>query len=250
MKFLHDRRTAGVLALLSATIGAAALFFGIAPAHAGYPCNDQPAPQDTHVNISNEVFVGVDTNPGVFSNWVWVCAGAPGGEGNQRFVVVTAADPSGGGGPGMTVQSGGCTGVVGGQGFPPGCTYLVRPVGFDTSPWTGVDLPADGNGVTGAGAGTGTCLWLESTSATCPFGGVTIATASVAEGDVSLTWGTNSGCVTAAGNPCITTAPNGAGVSVAKGDPWRPTVDATVASTVPVTVDVGQCIGFHAPPGC
>ena len=251
MKLLHSKR-AGVLALVGAVLGAAAQFFGMGAAEAGYPCNDQPAPQDTTVNISNQVYVGTDFTPTLYpAQWFWVCVGAPGGEGNQRFVAVTVSDPGGGGNNGLIVESGGCTGVTGGQGYPPGCTYLVRPIGFDLNPSAGVDVPVvDGTGTTGGGANAGACLWLESTTPNCSIA-ASIANVTVAEGDVSANPMVNpGGCVTAAGNPCIVNTPAGAGVSVAKGDPGRATVNGTVAGTVPVTVDAGQCVGYNAPPGC
>jgi hypothetical protein len=252
MRFLHDKRRAGVVAVIGAVVGSAALFFGLGAAQAGYPCNDQPAPQDTTVNVSNEVYVGVDITPSLYpAQWAWVCVGAPGGEANQKFVAVTVSDPYGGGSPGLIVESGGCTGIVGGQGYPPGCTYLVRPVGFDANPFVGIDVPvADGTGTTGAGGSAGTCLWLESTTPDCSVG-ATITNVTIAEGDVSANPMTNpGGCVTAAGNPCLVTAPAGAGVSIAKGDPGRATVDGTLAGAVPITFDAGQCVGYNAPPGC
>lgn len=246
MTFLLDKRRAAVAALLLTMLGAAALFFA-AEAHAGYPCNDEPAPKDTTVNVNNETFVAVETNsatgPHPGNEFVRVCAAPTGGEANQKWVAVTGYDPGGSSTPGYAVQSGGCNGLPGAPGYPPGCNYLLQQTGAN------VGVPTTSTTTSGAapggslGTGTGTCAYVNGTPA-CP-GGLTVAGVNVATGDASVTPKVNpGGCVTAFGNPCYTTAPAGAGLAVAKGDPVNDTVSTTVVGT-PVSRDVGDCYGYN-----
>lgn len=248
MKFI-DKRRAGVFAVLAALIGAVALFFGAGSANANsYPCSETEG-QDIWVNAAG-TYAGVDPG-GDATGWLWACVAPTGGEANQKWVVVTAGDP-GGGGPGATVQSSGCTGVVPGDPAWPGCTWLLKPTGADTNPTTVADAPGDSNGKTGGSVGAGTCVYANSTTPNCPFGGLSIAGATFAEGDASVGTHLNpGGCVTVAGG-CVTTVPSGVGVSAFKGDPANPTIDANVANgTLIVTEDLGDCyVGVNAPSDC
>lgn len=187
MKFLKDKRRAGIIGVLAALLGTGSLFIGAGTAQAGYPCNDNPFPQDTNVNVSNTVFVGADTgatNPGNGAGWLWVCVGAPGGEASQKWVLVTTGDPAQPG-PGFTVRAGGCTGVLSGDPFGPGCTYLLEPVGANVELVPSPNSPGGGNGTGGVvRAGPGTCVWLHNTTPFCPVGGITVAGVTVNETDL------------------------------------------------------------------
>lgn len=252
MKSLHDRKRTGVVALLSVFLGAAALFFGVGAAHAGYPCNDDSAPQDTTLNVNNQTFVGVDTNLTTGSPttpWVWACAAATGGEGSQKFVVVTA-NPTGSA-PGYTVQAGGCTGVVGGDPYGPGCTYLVKPTGAQADPVVTPNAPGGSTAGSGASAATGptTCTWING-AMSCP-GSLTLGGVTVNEGDASVpgVHTTPGSCVTVGGG-CPATVPSGAGVDAFEGDSSNDTVTVEVLGSR-TSRDLGDCyVGVNAPSAC
>jgi hypothetical protein len=180
MKATHKKR-AGALAVLVTLLGTAAFFLGSGAADANtFPCSETEG-QDIWVNAAG-TYAGVDPGGGNVG-WVWVCVAPTGGEASQRWVVFTPLDP-GPGGPGVAVRVGGCTGIVPGDPFPYGCTYLVEPTGVDTDPTTSIEPPTDGDGVTGAGVGTGACVYVNSTTPTaCPLGGTLVGLA-VAENDV------------------------------------------------------------------
>ena len=121
---------------------------------------------------------------------------------------------------------------------------------------TGVDVSYPVTTTTSSGAtpggsmatGSGTCTYVNGTSLYCPSG-TNVAGVNVATGDASVNPATNPGaCITAFGNPCWTTAPSGAGVSVAKGDSSNDTVSTTVLGT-PVREDLGDCYAYNMPPG-
>lgn len=247
MSFIDNKR-AGVLAVIGTTIGAAALVFGPGAAHAGYPCNDQGVPSDVAITTNGGTFVGLDT-PSTAPNdprLVFACVAPTGGESNQKWVAVMASDPSGGA-PGAVMEAGGCTGVVPGDPFALGCTYLLKPTGAEAA------APATSTTTSGAtpggstATGSGTCVYVNGTTPRpelCP-GSANVAGVNVATGDASVTTKTTpGGCITAFGNPCYTTAPAGAGVVVAKGDTSNDTVSTTVAGT-PVKRDLGDCYGYN-----
>lgn len=245
MQFLHDRKRAGVIAVATGLLGAAALFFGMGAANAAYPCNDDSAPQDTTVNVNNQTFVGVDTNLTTGSPttpWVWACAAATGGEGNQRFVVVTAnpSSPT----TGYTVQAGGCTGVVGGDPYGPGCTYLLKSTGADVgNPATSLTTSGSRPNAS-AGLGSGTCTYANGTP-TCPVGGFTIAGVTVNEADLipTVTPYTPTPPCTGINNTCI---PVGATVEVGQ-DTSNPAIRVATLAATPTDVDTGpQCVQVNA----
>jgi hypothetical protein len=127
------------------------------------------------------------------------------------------------------------------------------PLGFGR---TGIDVSYPVTTTTSSGAtpggstatGSGTCTYVNGTSPLCPSG-ADVARVNVATGDASVNPMTNpGGCITAFGNPCWTTAPNGAAVSVAEGDPTNDTVSTTVLGT-PVRLDLGDCYGYNMPSG-
>jgi len=182
MKFLFQGKRAGIVVLASALLGAAALTMGAGTAGAHtFPCSETDN-QDIYVNAAG-TYAGVDPGGGNIG-WVWVCAAPTGGASNQSWVVVTTHDPSSGG-PGGVVQVGGCTGVVPGDPFPYGCTYLVEPTGVDPNLTPTVDppTPVDGNNVVGGGIDGNPCVYANDTSPACPFGGRVVGVF-VAENDV------------------------------------------------------------------
>ena len=246
MSFLLEKRRIGAVTVLVALVGMVSLLFGPDSARAATgPCDDDAIPTDIWVNVGGLVFVGAQpySSGGVIATpsytGAWVCLTPPG---NAFAIEFLDNDAS---------KTGGVVWVYQCDHPMTTCNKAVDWTGADIDVVTAIDVPGDANGTVGGavGAGPGSCIYVNSTTPSCSLTGSAVVGVTVAEGDVSVTPSTRTGCVTAAGNPCLATAPAGVGVAVAEGDPSRNTVEGTVAST-PVTADLGQCVGFNAPPGC
>lgn len=86
----------------------------------------------------------------------------------------------------------------------------------------------------------------------CPGVGATVADTDLATDDVQVEYRTTlDACVGAAGNPCLTTAPSSAAVTVGGGDADNSTVDGTLLGNIPVTYDTGKiCVVSYNRPDC
>lgn len=257
MKFLHDKRRAGILALLTALLGAA-FFFGIGAANAApaSPCHDGPWPiPDFQITTGTgpfSTYAGTDifTNGPFGPNGAWVCFSPTGGEPEQSFVVATAdaGDPTSGP-AGATVMAGHCSPAPVG---PPGgwaCNYIAGPTGATVDPTTSANQPYDSTTGTGGsvGAGSGTCVYVNGSPTPECQPGFEVAGLTVNEGDaaVGYAYKLDGGWVTVGGVDVVQ-LPYGAGVEVGRGtNSSADTVDGSVAG-VDVTADVGGCyVGYN-----
>lgn len=167
-------RRVGVIAVSSVFLSAAALVIGAGAASAGR-CDDEPAPGDVWVNVSNEVIVGVDpfVTPGGIN--LWVCEHVSAAPATWRDVTVGVWDPNTST-PGQTVDVYACDAAT--------CGYVVAPTGAEVELVPVIEPPTDADGVTGAtvGAGPSTCVYVASTTPSCSS--LAVASVIVAEGDV------------------------------------------------------------------
>src|SRR5688572_6106067 len=240
MRFLLEKRRAAVAALV-ALLGATALFLGASGAGASsYPCSDTDG-QDLSANLAG-TYAGVDPG-GANGGWVWVCAAPTGGEGSQRWVVVTTGDP-GGAGTGVAVQAGGCTGVVGGDPFGPGCTYLLKPTGaeVDASALAEPNGLGGGDGTGGVVGTPGTCTYVDG-STDCGSSGH-LVDVTVAEGDLPEVH-TAPGCVNVNGT-CTAPSVSGANVTVF-GDTGNETVYVDTIAGGFSDEHGSTCVGVNDP---
>jgi hypothetical protein len=253
MRFLHDKRQTGVLALLATLLGAAAVFFGAGGASASSdPCNNEPWGVGTDKDLTvtagsgpTAVFAGVDPNLNENGYYgTYVCAGAPNGEATQVGAAASVSHPSTD--PvGATVQTHQChTPLPDVWGS---CGWLTAPTGAFVDPTTTTNAPGDGDSTSNASAGTGsgTCAHVNSTTPTCPLGtGATLAGVTVREGDLPTVTPTNSTpppVCTGVNNTCP-----GAYVIVG-GDTGNDTVDTTVAVVGRVHPDVPRtCVQVNS----
>ncbi len=242
MNVLMDKKRAAVVALLTVLLGTAALFVGAGSAQAFESCNDEPFPHDVQVDVSNGALVGVDHtvgSPRPFGLWVCLRWGTDTTTWHNAGVNVDDPSPST---PGATATVVDCTYDY--------CDEPVGATGAEVDPTTTTDAPLSGGTTTGgsAGIGSGTCVYADGTP-TCPVTSTTLVSVTVNEADVAIGTHPNTGCVTAVGNPCVTTVPTGMGVSYLKGDPANDTVTAEVAG-IPHSQDLGDCAGVNSGPGC
>src|SRR5687768_12143162 len=129
MKLLHDKRRTGVLALLTALLGAGALFFGLGAAEATTPCTNTPG-NDATVDAFGLASAGISTeSTSSFTN-VWVCATPPG-----TSTEANVTDPNSGT-PGRVVYSRHCNSHL------TTCTTLVN--------WTGAEVAVPSTSTTTA----------------------------------------------------------------------------------------------------
>jgi hypothetical protein len=246
------------IAGIAAGLVAAALSVGAGGASAAsLPCNDQPWGVGTY----NDLWVAAGSGPlGVFAGadpnlnengyyGTYVCAGAPYGESSQVAVAVSASNPSTSP-AGATVQAHQCYTPLPDVWGP--CGWLVQPTGAYVDPATTTNAPLNsttaGSGGT-VGLGSGTCVHVNNTSGTCPFG-FTVGGVTVNESDalVPTTHPNAGGCVTVGGS-CLTTVPSGMGVNVLSGDSSNDTVTVQ-AGPVSRSEDLGGCYGVNAGTGC
>lgn len=253
MKFLHDKRRAGILAVLGTLIGAAALILGGGAANAtSFPCSDDPWGVGTYNDLwatvgsgPSSAFVGADPNVNENGHYAtYVCVGAPNGEASQVAVAAGITDPFTST-PGTTAQVFQCYAplpgdVVDGS----GCRWIVEPTGARVDPAVTTNGPGATTSGTGGsvGAGPGTCASVNSTSPTCP-GVLTVAGVTVHEGDLpsaQTTSTTPPPACTGVNNSCP-----GAFVIVG-GDTGNDTVETTVAGA-PVHRDVPrECVQVNS----
>lgn len=254
MTSVLDKKRAVLLALVVALAATFAVLVGAGKAHAAWPCRDQPPPQDTTVNINNDTYAGVDVyNTGSTSgaHGFWVCVAPTGGEPNQKVVLVTVEDPGTNPAPGATVNVGAC-GLTGLSPSPHpwmapcGANYTLAPTGAEVgTPAT--SLTTSGSRPSGSvGTGTGTCVYANSPSGTCPSG-VKVAGITVNEADLipSVTPSTPTPPCTGINNTCI---PLGATVRIFQ-DTSNPTATVETAATPATNVEVapsGTCVQVNA----
>ena len=253
MKFLHDKRRAGVIAVLGTLIGAAALIVGGGAANAtSFPCSDDPWGVGTYNDLwvtvgsgPNQVFVGADPNVNENRHYAtYVCVGAPHGEASQVALAVGITEPTTSP-AGVTAQAFQCYAplpgdVVDGS----GCRWIVEPTGAQVDPAASTNGPGATTPGTGGsvGTGSGTCAYVNSTSPICP-GATTLAAVTIHEGDLPsarTTSTTPPPQCTGVNNSCP-----GAYVIVG-GDPGNNTIDTTVAGA-PVNRDVPRnCVQVNS----
>lgn len=239
MTFLQDKRRAGIIAVLATLIGAAALFFGIGAASAAPPNNSACRTDgfgDATVDVPGVMYATADTYALGSANAqaFWVCLVPP----DVGFGVDSLdPDPSNPAGWGFLVKA--CAVPAG-----VACHTVVGMTGAEVGvPTTGTTTSGSTPGGS-AGTGTGTCVYVDGTTpapgTTCRSG-LTVAGVNVATGDAKVSTRTVAGgCVGAAGNPCITTVPSGAAVTVGGGDSTNDTVNGDVAVVGPVNHDIGK----------
>jgi hypothetical protein len=236
------KRRGGIVALIGMVIGAAALIIGAGSASANsWPCSDQSPPQDTHVTVNNDTYVGVDLAPNLVAPGpgeyphAWACVAPTGGEASQSWVNLWLSPTASG--TGEVVTSSGCFSAA------LGCRSVLDATGASVAtPSTTTSTSTSKPGGT-VGSGSGTCVYVNGTTpapgTTCPSG-LTIAGVSIATGDANVSTRTvPGGCIGGAGNPCITTVPSGAAVTAGGGDGSNDTVATDVAGT-PVKRDVAK----------
>jgi len=220
MKFLHDKRRAGVLALLSTLLGAAALFFGLGAAEATTPCTNTPG-NDATLDAFGLASAGVSTESTTSFTNVWVCATPPG-----TSTEANVTDPNSGT-PGKVVYSRHCDSHL------TTCTTLVNWTGAEVGvPSTSTNAPLNGTtaGSGGSlGSGPGTCAYVNSSTPICPLGGITVAGVTVNEADLVpvVTPITPTPPCTGVNNTCV---PAGGTVRIFQ-DRTAPTVSATTGVT-------------------
>ena len=266
MKFLYDKRRAGVLALLTVTLG----LFGAGAAFAGGDAEPNAVcrngtPNETTVpgtsfgfesgtSPSGETGVTVcysDSLNGTPSQvaggfvhvrqdqdgdtYLW-CAGDPSGDVTANCFsdgYVRTTDPNTGA-PGATASA---KVIL--------TTTAVGQTGAEVDPAVAANEPYDATTGTGgsAGAGPSTCVYVNGAAPTCP-GGFTIAGLTVNEGDAAATfvYNPNGPWVTAGGPGGVgVQLPYGFGVMVGRGtNSSADTVDVSVADQH-ITEDVGGC---------
>jgi len=221
MKFLHNRRRTGVLALLSVLLGAAALMFGIGGAGADTCQTTTGSLGDATLYVPGVIGVDLDTehvgssrDPGF-----WACAVPP----NQGAGV--GIRDNNGSTTGRQLEATTCGTLLG------GCT-TVEDTGDEVDPATSVNQLGGGDG-TGAWAGTGDgggCVYING-APDCPIlPNRTIAGVTVAEGDLPTVEPTTT---VSPGTPCAVGVNNTCpGLRVrSQDDPDTATVDIDLGIT-------------------
>lgn len=239
---IADRKRAGVVALLAVLTGAASLMFGAgqASANASY-CRTDGTAGDATIHLPGVAFVQVDQHDigSPTSEGIWVCVVPP-----DQGAGVGMRDP--GGAPGFVFGTETCGTLT--TTYPDRCVGLRNATGVEVgTPTTSLDAPFTGaSGSSGAvGTGSGTCVYIDSYTGSCPLGGVSLAGVTVAEGDlmpsVTPTSTTPPPACTGINNTCP-------GATVRTGsDPATPTVQADVLGTTLVRQDVGgQCVQVNS----
>lgn len=239
MNFLKDKRRAGVIGLLAALLGAAALMVSAGTAGAAIGrCDDEPVPNDVWVNAGNQVIVGVDQSVTSGEVTLWTCEHVSPAPATWRDVKVTVGqqDPSK---PGGTVDVAMCDVAA--------CGTVLAPTGAEVDPATTTNAPLGGASGSGgsAGVGSGTCTWVNG-SRSCPFGGITVAIVTVNEADLVPAVETTS---TSPPPPCTGINNTCPGARVRTKDDPAPTVDVNVLGITGATWNhslAPQCVQVNS----
>lgn len=237
MKFLCDRRRAGVLALFTALLGAAALMLGVGGAGADTCGTTNGSLGDATVYVAGVVAADLDANTvGASDPGFWLCVAPPG-----QGLGVGVHDASKGA-AGYQVDFLACGSLT------PGCMGF-EDTGAEVEPATSTSLVGPTPSAS-AGSGAGTCVYANG-SPTCP-GPTPLVGTSVATGDLpqpTATGGTTVCVGVQVGATCVgtvVTVPTTATVTVG-GDTGNDTAEVEVAGTSH-PVNIGrECVGTPMP---
>lgn len=171
---------------------------GSADATAAY-CRTDGTLGDATVHLPGVVFAQLDTGASTSptQGGFWLCVIPP-----EQGVGVGVRDlqPT----PGVQVGAESCGTLT--TSHPDRCVGPRRATGAEVDPVTALEPPNDGNGRTGAtvGAGPNTCVYADSWTPTTCTGPLTVASVTIAEGDVVPGVGGTAVCVGRdAANPTV-----------------------------------------------